>query len=97
MLILIIVLILCLIALDITSLNLTSFIIFRFDSVYKAQSATMRLFLIVFGTLLLFYQSMMNLLGFPMLVLKIYIGMSPSPEHIISMMNCFNSGLWSPE
>jgi hypothetical protein len=30
---------------------------------------------------------MMNLLGFPMLVLKIYIGMSPSPEHIISMMN----------
>jgi hypothetical protein len=43
MLILIIVLILCLMALDITSLNMTSFIIFRFDSVYKAQSATMRL------------------------------------------------------
>jgi hypothetical protein len=57
----------------------------------------MRLFLIVVGTLLLFYQSMMNLLGFPMLVFKIYIGMSPSPEHIISMMNCFKSGLWSPE
>jgi hypothetical protein len=57
----------------------------------------MRLFLIVVGTLLLFYESMMNLLGVPMLVLKIYIGISPSPEHIISMMNCFNSGLWSPE
>jgi hypothetical protein len=43
MLIFMIVLILRLMALDITSLNLTSFIIFRFDSVYKGQSATMRL------------------------------------------------------
>ena len=97
MLIFIIVLILRLMALDITSLNLTSFIIFRFDSVYKDQSATMRLL-----TFNCFWYSTAILAKhdesawFPDASYK-NIGMSPSPEHIISMMNCFNSGLWSQE
>ena len=70
---------------------------FKFDSVYKAESATMRLL-----TSNCFWYSTAILpkhdesAWFPDASFK-NIGMSPSPEHISSIMNCFKSGLWSRE